>query len=206
MPKRKRKTYSRPKKLFDKPRIEEENILVSKYGLKNKREIWRANYAIEKMRGLAKKLITAPEEDKQEFLERLKAKGFDVVTIADVLGLNNEDYLKRRLQSVVVKKQLSKAPKQARQFITHRHIKINGKVVNSPSHLTTLEEESAIELDLKLPTKKEDKLTKEEKEFLAATKGKEVEDSPFEKSPGVKPSSENGKVEIKEEVKEGETE
>ena len=35
MPKRKQKGYSRPKKPYDKARIEGENVLVSKYGLKN---------------------------------------------------------------------------------------------------------------------------------------------------------------------------
>ena len=43
MPKRKQKKYSRPRKIYDKPRIEEENELIKKYGLKNKKEIWRFN-------------------------------------------------------------------------------------------------------------------------------------------------------------------
>ena len=38
--KRKRKLFSRPKKLFDRARMDEENILIKRYGLKNKREIW----------------------------------------------------------------------------------------------------------------------------------------------------------------------
>ena len=40
--KRRRKKYSRPKKPFDSVRIKEENAVVSEYGLKNKREIWKS--------------------------------------------------------------------------------------------------------------------------------------------------------------------
>jgi len=157
MPKRKQKKYNRPKKLYDKPRIEEENILVKKYGLKNKKEIWRADFAIGKIRDIAKKLITASEDEKSEFIERQKAKGFEVENIADVLGLDKEDYLKRRLQSVVVSKGLIKTPRQARQFIAHRHLTVDGKVINSPGHLTTVEEEAKIEIKIALPVIKETK-------------------------------------------------
>ena len=33
--------FARPKKAYEKTRITEENVLVEKYGLKNKREIWK---------------------------------------------------------------------------------------------------------------------------------------------------------------------
>jgi len=174
MPRRKKKIYNKPKKAYDKPRIEEENVLVKRYGLKNKREIWKADFAIGKIRDTAKKLITASDEEKQEFIDKQKAKGFEVDTIADILGLDKEDYLKRRLQSVVVKKKLATTPNQARQFITHKHITINGNIIDSPSHLTTVEEENMVELDLRLPVKKE--LTKEEKDLLEATKKKAEEE------------------------------
>lgn len=168
MPGRKKKIFNKPRKPYDKPRIEEENVLIKKYGLKNKREIWKADFAIGKIRNIAKKLIAADEEEKQAFIGRQKAHGFEVETIADVLGLDKEDYLKRRLQSVVVKKKLATTPNQARQFITHKHVTISGNILNSPSHLTTIEEENSIKLNITLPVKKE--LSKEEKEILAKTK------------------------------------
>ena len=40
--KRKHKTYSKPKRPFDKMRIEEEAGIMKEFGLKNKREIWKA--------------------------------------------------------------------------------------------------------------------------------------------------------------------
>ena len=67
---RKHKKYSRPRKPFDKPRIEEETVLREKYGLKNKREIWKADAAIGRIRSRAKLLITKSDEEKNKFIEK----------------------------------------------------------------------------------------------------------------------------------------
>lgn len=146
MPKRKHKKYTRPRRLYDKTRIEEENLLVRKYGLKNKREIWKADSAIKKIRKQAKLLLTKSTEEQTKFIEKLKKQGFATASIADVLALNKEDYLKRRLQSIVVAKKLATTPKQARQFIVHKHVTINRKIVNIPSYLVKVDEEEQIEL------------------------------------------------------------
>jgi small subunit ribosomal protein S4 len=168
MPKRSKKIYSRPKKIYDKATIISENALIKKYGLKSRREVWKAEFAIRKIRGIAKSLITADEKEKEEFVKRQKEKGFNINTIAEVLSLSKEDYLKRRLQSVVVAKGFCSTPKQARQLITHKHISLNGNRIDSPSHLTTLSEENTIKTDLNLGKKKE--MTEEEKAFLKKMK------------------------------------
>ena len=131
MPIRKHKRYSRPKKLFDAALIKSENNLIKKYGLKTRREVWKADFAIGKIRNIAKTLITADDKKKEEFVKRQAAKGFTVSSIADVLALGKEDYLKRRLQSLLVAKQLARTHKQARQLITHRHVKLNGTKIDS---------------------------------------------------------------------------
>ena len=66
---RKKKKYSRPRKLFDKIRIEEENELIKKYGLKNKKEIWKADSAIGRVRNQAKNLITADSEEQKKLID-----------------------------------------------------------------------------------------------------------------------------------------
>ena len=164
--------------MFDKKIMAEEQALVARYGLKNRREVWKAGFAIGKIRDIAKKLIGAPDEDKAKFVKQQKEKGFPVETIADVLALNTEDYLKRRLQSILVRKGLCTKPKQARQFITHKHVSINKNIINAPSHLTTAEEELDISLDIALPAKK---LTKDEEELLQKIKHKEEEKPKAEK-------------------------
>ncbi len=148
MPRRKHKKYTKPKRLYDKARIEEENVLVKKYGLKSKREIWKADSAVKKMRKQAKLLLTKSTSEQEKFIDKLTKQGFNVGSIADILALNKEDYLKRRLQSVVAEKKLASTPKQARQFITHKHVTINGKKVNIPSYIVSTQEEEKIELIL----------------------------------------------------------
>ena len=147
------KKYTPPRKLFDKPRIEDENALLKKYGLKNKREIWRADYQINKIRSQAKELIRAPASKQREFIDRLAAKGLVKPTaqIDDALALTKEAFLERRLQTIIFQKKIVQTPKQARQLITHRHIMVHNKIVTVPSYFINLEEEGKI-------TKKEQKV------------------------------------------------
>lgn len=162
MPKRKQQKYSRPRKPFDKARIIEENEIREKYGLKNKKEIWKADAAISRIRNMAKKLITKSDEEKNAFVGRLQKRGFRVERIEDVLALNKEDWLKRRLQTLVHAKKLANTPKQARQFVAHKHIAINDRIVNKPSYQVTLEEEPGIKLTIVLTDNKAPKSKIEE--------------------------------------------
>ncbi len=43
---KKHKQYSKPKTPFDKARIDEEAQIKKEFGLKNKKEIWKANAKI----------------------------------------------------------------------------------------------------------------------------------------------------------------
>ena len=112
--KRKHKTYSRPKRPFDKIRIEEEVKIKEEFGLKNKKEIWKAEAKIKSIREKAKKLISANEDEKNSFFERLNKIGLNVHSIGDVLSLDKRNYLKRRLQTVLVDKKMAHTPKAAR--------------------------------------------------------------------------------------------
>ena len=144
--KRKHKTYSRPKRPFDKTRIDEEAGIKKSFGLKNKKEIWKADAQIRTIRTRAKKLIGAEESEQKALFERLNKQGFKVESIADVLGLEKADYLNRRLQTFVVGKGLASTQKGARQLIVHKKVLVNGKVVDSPSYIVPVEFEDKIKL------------------------------------------------------------
>lgn len=146
---RKRKRYSRPRKAFDKNRIEEENHLVERYGLKNKKEIWKAEARVNDMRRQAKLLITADRSEQEKLINKLNKLGFSVSKIADILALNKENFLKRRLQSIIVEKKIASTPKAARQLIVHKHVTIEGNVVNIPGYIVPVNEENHIEVRLK---------------------------------------------------------
>lgn len=156
--KRKHKIYSRPKRPFDKARIEEEGGIVEEFGLKNKREIWKAEAKIKSIREKAKKLISAKPEVQEILFNKLNKVGFKVNSISSVLSLDKKDYLRRRLQTVVVQKKLATTPKQARQFIVHKKVLVDGKAVGTPSYIVPVELENKITLkERKVSTKKGDK-------------------------------------------------
>ena len=144
--KRKRKLFSKPKKLFDRVRIDEENVLIQKYGLKNKKEIWKAKSRVSGYRQRAKKLIGQDIGEQKVFFEKLNKLGFGVKDISEVLALNEENLLVRRLQTILHKKGLANTPKQARQLIVHKHVLVDGRIVNIPSYIVTVDLEDKLEL------------------------------------------------------------
>ena len=168
--KRKRKLYSRPRKLFDAQRIKEENVIVNEFGLKNKREIWKAKSVATKFRQRAKKLIATTEEKKKAFLDKLQKLGLNTENISDVLALDEKDILERRLQTIIFRKKMAATAKQARQLIVHKYVIINGTVVNTPSFWVTPELEAQIEIK----PKKEKKIEEPKTESPAEEKKEEV--------------------------------
>ena len=147
---RKKNLYRKPQKPFEAQRIKEENEIVKKYGLKNKREIWKTQAKVNYYRGRAKALANKPHEEQNVLFKKLQALGLKVETIADVLDLNIEDVLKRRLTTVIVQKKFANTPKQARQMVVHKRVKINGKAISTPSYLVPLSEENNIEIKVRV--------------------------------------------------------
>ncbi len=160
--KRKQKKYSKPKRSFERERIEEEAAIKEQFGLKNKKEIWKAEARIDSIREKAKKLISASPEEQQALFERLKKMGFDVNSIGDVLSLTKKDFLNRRLQTILVTKKLTPTPKSARQLIVHKKVLINNRAVNSPSYIVPKSLEDKIKV-IKKEKKKKEKSSEEVK-------------------------------------------
>ena len=156
--KKEHKQYSKPKRPFDKTRIEEEAIIKKEFGLKNKKEIWKAEAKIKSIRVKAKKLISANQEEQQAFFNRLKKIGLDASSIGEVLALDKKDYLERRLQTILVKKELTTTTRSARQLITHKKVLVDGRIVNSPSYIVPIRLEGKISLKQKSlkPKEKQD--------------------------------------------------
>lgn len=157
--KRKHKKYSKPKRPFDKVRIDEEAEIKEEFGLKNKKEIWMAEAGVKLIRKKAKKLISANPAEQKAFFERIKKTGFNINSIGGALALDKTDYLKRRLQTLLVTKKIAKTSKEARQFITHRKVFVGDALVDSPSYIVPLNLEDKIKLKTK---KKKKQVPKEE--------------------------------------------
>jgi len=170
-PKKRKKMHERPRRPWVMQRIKEEKELAEKYGLKNKREIWKAASFIKKYRREIRSILAEiagrkPTEHamkkKEEILASLKRKGIlkentykveseaedngegAVSRLEDVLALSTEYILERRLQTQVYKKGLANSLKHARQLIVHGHIAVNGRRVTIPSYMVCVEEEKGI--------------------------------------------------------------
>jgi len=151
-PKFSRKKYETPSHPWEMERIKEENELVKKYGLKNKREIWKAETKLRKYRGQARGLLAKIDIDPQskkeseQLLMHLNRMSILPVnsTLDDVLTLDTESILSRRLQTLTYLKGLASTPKQARQLICHGHVAIDDKKITIPGYMVTKDEESNI--------------------------------------------------------------
>lgn len=152
--KRKHKRYSRPKRPFDKTRIEEERGIKEQFGLKNKREIWKADARVKSMREKAKKLISAKPEEQQALFKRLRAIGLEVNSIPEVLSLDKSNYLQRRLQTILVKKKLATTVKGARQLIVHKKVLVGKNIIDSPSYVVPVDMEDKISIKPKAKKEK----------------------------------------------------
>lgn len=150
-PRKLRKKYEGPGHPWDKTRLEYELRLMGKYGLRNKRELWLAQTMARKIRHRARQLLALPEDvRKKEEESLLKKLAFDGIiqpnaTLDDLLSVNAEHILSRRLQTVVYQKGLAKTIYQARQLIVHGHIAIGGRRVTSPGYLVNKQEEDLID-------------------------------------------------------------
>lgn len=149
-PRKKRKTYEKPKKLWDKRRIEEEKALREEFGLKNARELWKMQTILRRVRREARRLLSKKGADLESRMSQLLGRVKKLLlknaeaTAEDVLMLTTKDILSRRLQTVVVRKHFARTYKQARQFIVHGHISVDGSKVTSPSYLVSFDEEDKV--------------------------------------------------------------
>ena len=144
------KHYNTPSHPWQKIRIEQESNLVNQYGLKNKKEIWKADTKVREMRRQARKLTansseTQAQKEKVLLLAKLNRLGMleQDSALEDVLRMSPENILDRRLQTQVYLQGLSSTVKQARQLIVHGHISVDGAVTRVPGMtVTRLQEKS----------------------------------------------------------------
>ncbi|MCL2114754.1 MAG: 30S ribosomal protein S4 [Methanobrevibacter sp.] len=149
-PRKSRKKYDTPPHPWNAERIKAENKLMVKYGLKNKKEIWKADTLVRKYSREARYLLgfsqDQVEEERRELIGHLSRQGIlaENAHLEDILNLTVENVLRRRLQTVVHQKGLSRTPKEARMFVVHGHIAMNGKKIDSPSYVVKRGEEDSI--------------------------------------------------------------
>jgi small subunit ribosomal protein S4 len=156
-PKFSRRSYDTPSHPWQGERIKAEVVLVNQFGLKNKTEVWKAQSVLRNFRKQARELQallrTGDAQAKRESdaliakCGRMGLLPMDGATLNDIMTLNEESILARRLQTIVFEKGMASTVGQARQMIVHGHIFMNGHRVTVPGYIVTRKEESSIMYD-----------------------------------------------------------
>eukprot|EP00992_Anisonema_acinus_P010064 TRINITY_DN6288_c0_g1_i2.p1 TRINITY_DN6288_c0_g1~~TRINITY_DN6288_c0_g1_i2.p1 ORF type:complete len:197 (+),score=40.17 TRINITY_DN6288_c0_g1_i2:75-665(+) len=148
------KTFKTPTKAFEKERLDREMKLCGEYGLRCKREIWRVQLVLAKMRSTARQLLTLPESDMKRqidgaaLLRRAQRYGLldeSKMKLDYALSLTTPDFMERRLQTVVFKLGLAKSIHHARVLIRQRHIRVGRSIVTVPSFMVRKDSEKHVE-------------------------------------------------------------
>jgi small subunit ribosomal protein S4 len=141
-------------------RIKSERELMKKYGLKNHKEVWKAKTYLGKHREQARELLaklgtatTQAKKESDQLLLHLTRMGIIAMgaSLDDVLALETESVLSRRLQTLVYLKGFSSTAYQARQLISHGHIAVKGKKVTIPGYMVAKNEEGQIQYTIRSP-------------------------------------------------------
>ncbi|KAK8849573.1 40S ribosomal protein S9-A [Kwoniella newhampshirensis] len=159
-PRKQSKTYKVPKRPYEAARLDAELKLAGEYGLRNKREIWRIQLTLSKIRRAARELLKLDDKDPKRLFEgnalirrlvRIGVLDDTRMRLDYVLALKTEDFLERRLQTQVFKLGLAKSVHHARVLIRQRHIRVGKQIVNVPSFVVRLDSQKHVDYSLTSP-------------------------------------------------------
>ncbi len=151
-PRKSRKQYSRPRSPWRADQLAQELYLLGTFGLRNKRELWKAQTQLRSVRKQARVLLAATEEvrlrEEGKLLTSLRRRGLvaEGASLDDILSLTVEDMLARRLQTMVFKKGMALSPLHARQLISHGHVALGARTITIPGYEVGSSEEGMIKL------------------------------------------------------------
>lgn len=152
-PKLPRKVWRKPKRPLNYDLKMDELRTLGSFGLRTKKELWKAHTELSRVRNQARSLLALRQEVRAErepvLMRSLTRIGLvnEDATLDDVLNLQVTDLLARRLQTIVWKKLEFKSPYQARQAVVHGHIMLGDRIVDVPSYVVRLDEEPTIKIN-----------------------------------------------------------
>jgi len=187
-PKYPRKVWRKPKRPLNYELKMDELQTLGTFGLRTKRELWKAHTELSRVRQQARSLLALTQKVRAEkepiLLKSLSRIGLiaNDATLDDVLNLKPTDLLARRLQTIVSNKLGFKTPYQARQAVIHGHIMVGDRKVDIPSYTVTVAEEDSVHFspESKIPEMLEKTKAKEPK-VEAPAEGEEA--TPAEATP-----------------------
>jgi len=147
-----RRVWKKPKRPLNYDLLMDELKTLGAFGLKTKRELWKTQTELSRVRFQARSILALRQEERERkepiLIQSLSKIGLvdQNSTLDDVLNLQVTDLLSRRLQTMAQKKLYFKTPYQARQAIVHGHVMIGDSVITIPSYIVKTEEETKIHL------------------------------------------------------------
>ena len=201
-PKTSRKIWKKPKRPLNYDLKMDELKTLGTFGLKTKQELWKTQTELSRVRLQARSLLALRQDERKRkepiLMQSLTKIGLvdQSSTLDDVLNLQVNDLLSRRLQTMVQKKLFFKTPYQARQAIVHGHIMIGDSVITIPSYTVKTEEEEKIHLT---PESHFNEMLSKPESDLGSPETENLEIQTNEQS-------ENEKQEVKQDVKKESTE
>ena len=151
-PKTSRKIWKKPKRPLNYDLKMDELKTLGTFGLKTKQELWKTQTELSRVRLQARSLLALRQEERKRkepvLMQSLTKIGLvdEGSTLDDVLNLQVNDLLSRRLQTITQRKLFFKTPYQARQAIVHGHIMIGDSIITIPSYIVKTKEENKIHL------------------------------------------------------------
>jgi len=190
-PKYPRKVWRKPKRPLNYELKMEELQTLGTFGLRTKRELWKAHTELSRVRQQARSLLALTQKIRDEkepiLLKSLSRIGLisTEATLDDVLNLKPTDLLARRLQTIVSNKLGFKTPYQARQAVIHGHIMVGDRKVDIPSYTVTVEEEDSVHFspESKIPEMLEKSKVEVPKVEAPAEDDEDTEADPTEADP-----------------------
>ena len=199
-PKTSRKVWKKPKRPLNYDLKMDELKTLGTFGLKTKQELWKTQTELSRVRLQARSLLALRQEERKRkepvLIQSLTKIGLvnESSTLDDVLNLQVNDLLSRRLQTITQKKLFFKTPYQARQAIVHGHIMIGDSIITIPSYVVKTVEENKIHLTPESPfnqmlSKPESDLGSPETENLEIQPDEQPKNEEQEAKQGVKKES-----------------
>jgi len=149
---RQKKRYTTPRHPWTEENLRENLRLIGEYGLRSKRELRRAEFMLRQIRRSARsyQALTGEERERREreLISKLYRMGLveKESSLDDVLSLTTSNLLGRRLQTLLLKKGLTKTLHQARQLIVHKKVLIGERAISVPGYVVGRKEEAEIAL------------------------------------------------------------
>jgi small subunit ribosomal protein S4 len=97
-PKKPKKSFKRPRSIWTLDQLSSELYIIGSYGLRNKKELWKAQSKVANFRNQARTLLALTTEDRQEKESKLLASLYRLGLVNESAKVNLPGYMVKRAE------------------------------------------------------------------------------------------------------------